>query len=1093
MTNRTLRPALRDWKTLLLLAAVLTVTAPACRAVEGRLMRWPDIHSQTVVFTYEDDLWSAPAEGGAARRLTSHPGVEERASFSPDGKWIAFTGSYDGGNDVYVIPAGGGEPRRLTWHPSYDAVTGWTPDGAYVTFVSRRGLEIELYRVPLEGGYPEKYPLDRVWYASFSPDGKRVAFNRFSSDRMNWKGYRGGAQQDIWIADADGGKFEKITDWPGYDNAPMWRGGQIFFNSDREDGRMNIYAYDTQTGRVTRCTKHTGWDVEFPAIGSERIVYCCEGYLWIYDIITAASSRVEIEIPSDRWQMRDTYISPGGYVQELSPGSDGTRVVVQARGDIYLLHTEIDDAVNLTRTPGSRELYPVLSPKADTVAFFSDRTGEYELYIAPARPGAQWTQITSGSKTWYYYASWSPDGTKILFGDKDFRIFTADVATKKVREIDRCLYQKDNEIFWETSDYAWSPDSRWIVYSKTGENLNSSIFVHDLEKWKTWRLTDDRYDDYSPCFDPGGRYIWFLSLRNFTPELDWFMDNNVCVDQSMVMAMQLHAGEKPPFAEDESGDPIAVKAQSADSAGAAVRIDFEGIDSRIFAVPVPPGTYKALSVWKGSLAWLSRAGYGFPGIEEFFNPKGTSFYDLQVFDIKEKTVKTILPGIGSYTLSADGSHVTYLSGPMAGIVKTDAVSAAGDGALKWAGLRQRIDVFAEYPQIYRDVWRQIRDFFYDPGIHGKDWQAVYDKYEPLIPYVATRADMNYIIGQMIGELTASHEYIVGPGDPPRTYWFRVNTGLIGADLEPDAKSGWYRFARIVDAAGWEQEIRNPLLSPEIELSEGDYLIAIDGEQVTTARNWLSHLENRAGREIEITISSKPDTAGARTYTIEALYSEYPLRYYEQVEDRYRHVREATGGRVGYMHLADMDEEGLQEFEQGFRAERYRDGLIIDVRGNGGGFVSWFIIDKLERALMYMTVTRDFIPMRYPHGVVTGPMIVLCDQDTGSDGEVFSQHFKDLGLGTVVGTPTWGGLIGIINMIPLTDGGMVTQSNVGFANLQGEWVVENRGVIPDIIVENDPADLVKGIDRQLDEAIRLILEQIAVSPPAALEPPPFPRK
>lgn len=1077
---------------LLCVSAVAIATAPG-RAVEGRLMRWPDIHDETVVFTYEDDLWSAPAAGGPARRLTSHPGIEERASLSPDGRRIAFTGSYDGGYDVYVMPVEGGEPRRLTWHPSYDAVTGWTPDGRYVTFVSRRTLELELYRVPVESGYPEKYPLDRVWYASFSPDGKKVAFNRHSSDRMNWKGYRGGAQQDVWIADADGGGFERITDWPGYDNAPMWRGGQIFFNSDREDGRMNIYAYDIASRRVTRCTKHTGWDVEFPSIGSERIVYCCEGHLWVYDIITASSSRIDVDIPSDRWQMRDTYVTPGGYVQEISPGRDGKRVVVQARGDIYLLHTERDDAVNLTRTPASRELLPVLSPKADTLAFFSDRTGEYELYIAPARPGADWTQITSGSRTWYYYASWSPDGTKILFGDKDYRIYVADLTAGKVREIDRCVYQKDNEIFWETSDYAWSPDSRWIVYSKTEENLNSSIFVHDLGKNATHRLTDDRFDDYSPCFDPGGRYVWFLSLRNFTPELDWFMDNNVNVDQSMVMVLQLRAGEQPPFAEGDGGDPVAAAAADRDSAGAAVRIDLEGIERRIFTVPVPPGTYKALSSWKGRLAFLARDGYGFPGIEEFFNPKGTSHYDLRVFDIKEKAVKTILTGIGSYALCADGSRASYLSGPIAGVVKTDEVSAAGDGALRWAGLRQRIDVFAEYPQIYRDVWRQIRDFFYDPAMHGKDWQAVYEKYEPLIPFVATRADMNYIIGQMIGELSASHEYIVGAGDPPRTYYFRVNTGLIGADLEPDANSGRYRFARIIDAEGWDDDIRNPLRSPEIELEAGDYLIAIDEEQVTTEENWLRHMENKAGREIGITVASKPDTAGARTCTIEALYSEYDLRYHEQIERRYRRVREETGGRVGYMHLADMDEEGLQQFEQAMRAERYRDGLIIDVRGNGGGFVSWLLIDKLERALAYMTVTRDFRPMRYPHGVVTGPMVVLCDQDTGSDGEVFTQHFKDLGLGTVIGTPTWGGLIGIINMIPLTDGGMVTQSNVGFADLRGEWIVENRGAIPDIVVENDPADLVKGVDRQLDEAIRLVMERIAAAPPARLDPPAFPRK
>jgi len=1079
-------------------AAVVALAAapPGARAIEGRLMRNPDIHGDRIVFTYEDDLWSVPAAGGVAARLTTHPGIEIFASYSPDGASIAFTGSYDGGSDVYLIPAKGGEPARLTYHPAHDRVVGWTPDGEYVLFVSLRGVNPELFGVPPGGGLEKRYSLDQVAYASFSEDGKSVALNRWNTDRMNWKGYRGGAQQDIFVADAAGIGWKKITDWPGYDNFPMWHGGQIYFNSDREDGRMNIYAYDLASGRTTRCTKHEDWDVEFPSIGGDRIVYGCRGYLHVYDIAKGKDERLSIEIPSDRWQMRDLYVNPGGYVQEIGLGADGARCVVQARGDIYLLDTEKERAANLTRTLASRELMPALAPKSDSVAFFSDRTGEYELYIAPAKPGAEWTQITKKSETYYYRCLWSPDGTKLLFGDKDYTIYVADIASKKVERIDRCLYQKDNEIFWEVSDYQWSPDGRWIVYSKVDENMNSSIYVYGLEEKKIRRLTDDRFDDSYPCFDPEGKRIYFLSLRNFTPALDPFMDNNVNLDMSYVYVIQLRAGEKPPF--DETGDVEDSKGEAREDTAKTdvpnpAAIDFEGIENRIFQVPIPPGTYKALSAYEGHLAYLSRKGFGFPGLDEFFNPKSVTSYDLHIFDIEEKEDKVVIAGIGYYALSGDGAKAAYLSGFAAGVVKTGESAAAGDGALKWGGLDQKIDVFQEYPQIYRDVWRQIRDFFYDPNLHGKKWDAVYKKYEELVPFVATRSDMNYIIGHMIGELTASHEYIVGSGGPSRTFYMRVNVGLLGADLEPDAKAGRYRFAHIIEGANWSEELRSPLRAPHIDVKEGDYLISLDGDDIRTSESWLKHLENKAATEIEIGVSSTPDAKDARTYRIKPLYDEGALRYHEWVEKNYRAVREATGGRVGYMHLADMDELGIRQFEQAFRAERYRDGLIIDARDNGGGFVSWFLIDKLERNLEYLTVTRDFKPMRYPHGAHAGPIVLLCNEGTGSDGEVFTQHFKDLGLGTVIGTPTWGGLIGIINMIPLTDGGMVTQSNVGFANLKGEWIVENRGAIPDIIVENEPAECVKGRDQQLERAIEVITRQLRDTPPPSLAPPPFPVK
>ncbi len=1072
-------------------ALILLQAQPAveAQAAEGRLMRYPDIHGESVVFTYEDDIWSASIKGGSAMRLTSHPGIENHASYSPDGGLIAFTGSYDGGYDVYVIPSTGGEPKRLTYHPAFDRVVGWTNDGEHVLFASRRELYTKLYRVPVVGGPPLMLELDRVYYASISPDGERAAINRFGSDRMNWKGYRGGRQQDIWIADIKGGKFSKITSWEGYDNRPMWHGDQIYFNSDRLDGRMNLYVYDVKSGRFDRCTMHEDWDVEFPSAGKDRIVYGCGGYLWVYDMLADASERLSIEIPSDRWRTRDMYIMPGGYLQEIGLGGDGRRCAAQARGDIYILDTEKERAFNLTRTPGSRELHPALSPSSDSVAFFSDISGEYDLYISETEQGSEWVRIPTGLKTYFYHIEWSPDGRKLLFGDKDLRIFVADIESGEVVEIDRCLFQKDNELFWEVSDYTWAPDSRWVAYSKTDRNLNSSIFLHDLEAGRSHRVTNDRYDDYSPCFGTEGRNLYFLSLRNFTPALDCFGDNNINTDMSRVMVMQLRSGERPPFGDREEEETYSAGASSSDS----IVIDLEGIGDRIFTVPIPAGTYRMLSAAAGRIAYLSRESFGFPGFAEFLYPKSVTHYDLHLYDLKDEKDRIIISGIGYYTLSGDGSRAGYMCAADAGVIGTDKAASVGEGFLKWGGLSQRIDVFEEYPQIYRDVWRQIRDFFYDPDMHGKDWEPMYDKYEELIPHVATRADMNYVIGHLIGELTASHEYIIDRGGPPRTYYPRTNVGLLGADLEPDTGSGLYRFERILRGSSWDEASRNPLRAPHIELNEGDYLLEIDGYGVEAGENYLKYLESRAGEKIEITVSSTPDSSLSRAYTIEPLYSEEQLRYHDLVEGNYEYVQRRTGGRVGYMHLADMLNNGLEQFEQAFRAERYRNGLIIDVRGNGGGFVSWFIIDKLERRLEYLTVTRDFEPMRYPHGAHAGPIVLICNEGTASDGEVFTQHFKDLGLGTVIGRPTWGGLIGIINIIPLTDGGLVTQSNVGFANLNREWIVENRGAVPDILVENDPAEVIRGRDSQLDMAIKLIMRELEEEPPAPLTPPDFPRK
>lgn len=1068
------------------LLSLLMLCSSIGLSVEARLVYSPDITTDRVVFTFEDDLWTAPLSGGEARRITVHPGSETGARFSPDGRWLAFTAGYDGGSDIYVMPSGGGEPVRLTYHPSRDSVRGWSEDGKWVYFVSGRKLDARLYRVPAAGGAEEEIPIPKVRHASVGAGGSPIAFVPTSADRQNWKGYKGGQQQDIWLYDAPAKSYRKIITWEGYDNFPMLTADAVYFNSDREDGRMNLYRYDRKTEAVKRLTPFKDWDVQSPAYGHGRIAYVCGGWLWTYDTRTGLNEKLAVTVPTERWQTRDFPVDPADFLQDVSPFPDGKRAVVEARGDLYLVDTELERAENLTSTSDTRETAPAVSPDGGRVAFYSDRSGEYELYTMEPKAGASWTPVTKGSKTYYYRIAWSPDGTKLAFQDNDFTLYVADPAAGTVDKVDRFLYLKDNEIFWEWADYAWSPDGRWLAYSVVVENMNSALRLYDTKAKKVTPLSDGYFDDFSPAFDENGLLLYFLSNRHFKPQLDFMMDNSVAVETTEVLAYLLQDKGPLPFTKEFTQALPKEKVK-------AVEIGFAGLADRVYRVPVDPGTYKGLRGRLNGFAYLSRPNAGFPGMDEFFNPKGAALWDLDVFALDGEGPEQVCQTLGSYSPTPDGQRAVYFAGKEAGWV--DLKGGAEMEKLSFYGLMQTVRTGQEHAQIFRDLWRQVRDFFYDPAMHGVDWDGIYDKYAALVPYVASRGDMNTLIGEAIGELCVSHAYVVGRGGPRRLKLDSegAETGLLGADLEADAQAGHYRIARILRGRSDTEEGFSPLLAPGVGVKVGDYLLAVDGVPIKASDNLHRPFAGKAGREVTLTVNAGPGTKGAREVKVRTIGSDGGLRYQDWVRGNAEAVEKATGGRVGYMHLADMDEEGLAQFEEAFRALRYRDGLIIDVRSNGGGFVSWFILDKLDRRLKFLTQTRDQKAMRYPHGVHAGPIVVLCDEETGSDGEIFTEHFKELGRGTVIGTRTWGGLVGIINMVPLLDGGSATQPNVGFANLRGEWVVENRGAVPDITVEQDPARVMAGGDPQLEAGIARILDDLAKAPAPRLAPPPFPVK
>lgn len=1052
-------------------------------ADQAKLVFNPNICGEKVVFVYEDDLWISDLEQGKTFRLTNHPGKENYPVFSKDCSLIAFTGNYDGVSEIYTINSNGGKPNRITFHPSQERAVGFSQDSKNIYFISNYDMDSKLYKVSVDGNYPQEIKIPKVFQASIDEKNGKIAYVPTTSSRMNWKGYKGGQQQDIYLFDSKNLKYEKIISWEGYDNFPMFYENFIYFTSDREDNRMNLYRYSLIDKKIERLTYEKEWDIEMPSIGQDKIIYIKSGSIWIYDIKENKNYKPQIELALEKWQMMEYYLDPSKNIHDGFPLKDGKKVVIEARGDLYLIDTEMETAINLTETSSVREIHPIVSPDDKLLAFFSDETGEYELYTMELKKGGKKTKLTKNSKTYYYAPIWSYKGNKIAFEDKDFNIYIADVEKNSYKKIDRFYYLKDNEIFWEWVDFSWSPDGRYLVYSVVEENMNSAIRVYDAKEDKIYKLTDGYFDDYSPTFDKNGYFIFFLSNRNFKPLLDPFMDNNINIDTTQLMAFLLRDEGPEPFTKEFYKIYKEKKKET-------IEIDFNNADKRIFKVPIKEGTYKNLKVVDGALLFLSRENFGFPGIEEFFDPRGVSYYNLNKYDIVEEKVEVIIQKIGDYKISADEKRIFYRSKDEVGLC--DNTESAKKEKISFYSLKQKVNPKEEYLQIYKDVWRQIRDFFYDPDFHKKDWNKLYEKYKELIPYVSTREDMNYIIGQLIGELCASHEYIIGRGGPKRLEFDKTNMGLLGAKLEVD-KNGYYYFKHIYKGRNDIEYMKNPLEAPGLNLKDGMYLLKIDGVEVSSKENLNKFLIEKAEKEVNITVNDKSSLEGARELKVKTLSNLFGVQYSDWVYKNRKFVEEKTNGRVGYFHLNDMDEEGLSQFEEAFRALRYKDGLIIDVRSNGGGFVSWFIIDKLERKLKYLTYTRNFKPMRYPHSTHSGPIVVLIDEETGSDGEVFAQHMKDLGISTIIGTRTWGGLIGIINILPLIDGGSVTQSNVGFANLKGEWIVENWGVEPDIEIEQNPEKVIVGEDPQLQFGTEFILKKLSEEPQLKLLPPQFPAK
>jgi tricorn protease len=1086
---------------VLLCAATMAVAQE--KTEEFGFYRFPTVCGDRVVFTSEGDLWSAPLAGGSAQRLTVHVGIERFPLFSPDGKWIAFSGTYDGNEDVFVIPAGGGEPRRLTYHPASDQVCGWTPDGS-VVFRSRSespNYTYKLFKVSPQGGYPECLKLDQGATISYEPGGKRFAYTRVYLNFRTWKRYKGGWAEDIWVANPDKMEFAKITTYEGNDGNPMWYGDRIYYTRDI-DGRNNIWSMKPDGSDQKQHTFQKEWDVRFPSLGQGLIVYQLAMDLWALDIATGKTWKLNITLPSDRLQSREKFARPDDYTQWLGLSPDGGRMLYVARGEIFTVPTERKGLIRrITYTMDAREKFPTFTPKGDSILCYSDKTGEEELFLYAANGKGEGRQITKGSTGWHMAPIFSPDGKYLLYADNDTRLNLLEMETGKIREIDRGTFE-----IW---DYAWSPDGKYIAYTRPEPNELSSVCIYDVGGEKVVQVTDPMYDSGDITWDPEGKYLYFMSKRFFNPRIDYGNDWLYTFDKlTRPYALVLSSEEKSPFAlkddakKEDKKDEEKDKKKDEDKGDkkeeekkVEVKIDFEGLSDRIVEMPVKPGNYFNLMAVKGKIYYMSRENIGIRG-QDLFEDSGPRAV-LHLFDLEKKKDHEVMKGVASYAVSRDHKKVLVKTKDKYVLMDAGATKAPEpdeddpEAGIHLEDLEVEVEPGAEWHQIFNEAWRLMRDFFYDPNMHGVDWLKVKKQYEPLVARISDRDELNDLIGEMVGELSVGHAY-VGGGDRPRGK--SVGVGLLGIDALPDKASGYYKITRILKGDSWDEKDTSPLGAPGLGVKEGDYLIAIDNRPVHADENYLELLVNKAGKSVVVTVNDKPTTEGSRDVIIKTLADEHELRYRDWVLSRRDYVQKRAGDQIAYVHLSDMMGDGLSQWGRDYFPQSKRPGLIMDVRYNGGGNVAEMILGMLERSVWSVGRPRAGT-LRYhrPQSAFHGHMICLCNQETGSDGETFTEGFKRLKLGPVVGKRTWGGWVGIRGGKPLVDNGWYTQPEFSGWGMEGKWLIEGRGTDPDVDLENDPKSVLEGKDPQLDYVINYLLDKIKNEPMPSPPEPPYPNK
>jgi tricorn protease len=1095
------------------LATFLVLALAAPTAAQTKLLRFPDIHGDHVVFTYAGDLWTAPATGGTAVRLTASPGQELFAKYSPDGKWIAFTGQYDGDEQVYVIPSTGGVPRQLTFYPAqgplpprwgYDnQVYGWTPDGESVVFRSLRdGWDLannRLYTVPVAGGLPVALPMPQSGAGDLSPDGKEVVYSPLFRDFRAWKRYQGGWAEDLWVFNLATHDARNVTNDVRTDRDPMWIGDRIYFNSDR-DNKLNLYSMKPDGSDVVQLTHEKTWDVEWPSADETGdIVYQLAGELHVFDTHTRADRRLDIQVPDDGVAARPVHKSVARYIEDADLSPDGRRALFTARGDIFTVPAEHGPTRNLTHSSNAHDKGARWSPDGAKIAFVSDMSGEDELYLVDQDGSGAPERLTTNGDQMRFAPVWSPDGKRLAFADKSGRLWVLEVADRKLTRVAR-------DSTGNMNDQSWSPDSRWLTFSLSHDSGFRSIYVWGVQDHVLHAVTSVMYDSSEPVFGADGKYLFFLSNREYAPQVSAVEWDYAADRMTGIFALALRKDVPalfPPESDEAKIDTAAAgggrgghaersagsgtAATGGPSAGAPsstdIAIDFDGLASRVAPVPVPADDYRGLNAVKGNLVYVK-------GTPFVYGRAPETRPDVMIFNLADRKASTLVGGAGGYALSADGTKLLAREGGSFKLVDVKPNGGSSAKTVSTDGLEADIVPKQEWAEIFTEVWRRFRDYFYVPNMNGYDWTAIRNRYEPLLKYVGHRSDLDYVLDEMIGELSNSHTYISGGDyDVPR----RADVALPGARFALDAASGRYRIASIFKGDNSEAEYRSPLTQIGVDAHVGDYVLAIDGTQLKAPENPYELLRYRSSHPVTLTLNSRPTMDGARAVSYQPIRSETKLVYMAWVDRNREMVDSMTHGRVGYLHVPDMGADGLTEFIKWFYPQIRKEGLIIDVRGNGGGNVSSMLIERLSHQLLASGYSRnnDF-PSTYPRGpIFYGSLVALLNQTSASDGDIFPAMFKQAGLGPLIGMRSWGGVIGYSGHGPLIDGGQVDVPEFGFTSVDGKWIIEGHGVDPDIVVENDPKSVIEGRDPQLERGVQEILKLIREHPkhlPARPTPP-----
>ncbi|TWT40342.1 hypothetical protein RAS1_40500 [Phycisphaerae bacterium RAS1] len=1095
-----------------LLAAVLAPPASAQVTPHAGMLRFPDISATHVVFCYANDLWLAPRDGGTAVLLASPPGPEAFPRFSPDGKSVAFIGNYEGNRDLYVVSLDGGPATRVTYHPGFETLCGWTPDGKllfsadYQAPFSRRD---ELFVIPATGGAPEKLPIPYGTLASIKSDGVWLAYTPHSIDSRTWKRYRGGMATDIWLFNLKDKTSKRMTDWEGLDSQPMWQGDAVYYLSDNgPEHRLNIWMFDSNSGQRKQVTTHKDYDVKWPANGPGKdgkgeIVYQCGADLCLLDLATGQARTLTITIPGDRPKIRPQRVDAAKFIAGGDISSTGKRLVVEARGDIWTVPAKNGAPRNLTQTSGVAERDPSWSPDAQWIAYFSDATGEYELYVRQSDGKGEPRQLTKDGNCYRYRITWSPDSKHVVFNDKTGAIFVHTIDGGATKLID-----KDPTANAGGIPVNWAPDSRWITYTREVENTQNAIFIYNVPTGELKQVTSGVFNDSWPTFDRKGDYLYFSSNRNWTSPLYEDMGTTFAyanTDVLHVVPLRAKVGvPNPPKSDEElwgekkkqeeekdkkkDGDKkdeekkdAAASAPATATASATasaenddkkadekkvdpIEIELDGFERRAVPLPLKPGAFGVLSVNdEGKLIYVRQPSRGVDA-----EPS------LKIFDPKddEKKENTILDGIGGYGISADGKKLVVFKGDNIAIIDAKADQKM-DKPVPTDGLKALVDPREEWKQIFVEAWRVQRDFFYDPNLHRVDWPAIRKQYEKMLPDCVSREDLSYIIREMISELNVGHAYYQGGESESGP---TVSVGLLGCDYE--WKDGAYQIARIIEGAPWDTDARGPLSRPGVDVQVGDYLLAVNGSPVDAAKDPWAAFQGLAGKTITITVSKSPKMDdSARDVVVEALGSEENLRFRNWIEKNRAHVADKTGGKVGYVYVPDTGVNGQNNLFRQFYGQRDKQALVVDERWNRGGQIPTRFIELLNRPATNYWARRDGRDWMWPPDSLQGPKCMLINGLAGSGGDAFPYYFRQSGLGKLIGMRTWGGLVGISGNPGFIDGTGSTAPTFGFYERDGTWGVEGHGVDPDIEVIDDPAKMQNGADVQLDAAITHITEEL----------------